>query len=92
MLGLRAMNRAIQAVAFALLLTGCGHDIWNAGDLVKWVRNEAVKNGCGPASVQLADWYVAKNGQNVWPVECTHRQTGESMKFDVGVNKVWKSL
>ena len=60
MLGLRAMNRAIQAVAFALLLTGCGHDIWNAGDLVKWVRNEAVKNGCDPASVQLADWYVAK--------------------------------
>lgn len=92
MLGLRAMNRAIQAVAFALLLTGCGHDIWNAGDLVKWVRNEAVKNGCDPASVQLADWYVAKNRQNVWPVECTHRQTEESMKFYVGVNKVWKSL
>ncbi len=84
------MNRAIQVIALTLLLASCGNNISNAGDLAKWVRNEAVKKGCDRASLQLADWYVAKNGENVWPVECAHRQTGEAMKFDVGVDKVWK--
>lgn len=84
------MNRTTRIVALALLIAGCGHSIWNASDQANWVRKEAVKNGCDPATVQLADWCVARGGENVWPVDCVHRQTGKPMKLDIGVDKVWK--
>ena len=84
------MYRAIQVLALALLIAGCGPSIWNASDLAVWVRNEAVKKGCDPATVRIADWYVNRGGENVWPVECVHRESREPMKLDIGVDKVWK--
>jgi hypothetical protein len=49
-----------------------------------------VKKGCDPSTVRIADWYVARGGENVWPVECVHKDTREPMKLEIGVDKVWK--
>ncbi len=71
------------------LSAGC-NDIWNAGDLAEWVREQAVKSGCETATIELEDWYREEPGGNVWHGTCRDRSTGEDMAFAIGVDKVWE--
>ena len=71
-----------------VLLTGCGQ-IWNAGDLVEWVEQQAVLGGCDADSIELADWYVEKDGANVWQGTCVNEESGATMKLEIGIDSVW---
>ncbi len=70
------------------LLAGCS-GIWNAGDLVEWVRNQAIEAGCEPESIALDDWYTTRDGANVWLGECISQETGETVQLEIGVDRVW---
>ena len=83
------MKRVALFFLFALLLAGC-NGIWNGADLENWVHKQAVKAGCEPDSIALADWYVPQNGENVWRGECVDQETGEVMELAIGVDKVWR--
>ena len=72
-----------------LMLNACGANIWNSGDLHKWVLKEATKSGCAPDSITLDDWYTEVKGKNIWYGQCTHSDSGKPMKVEVGVDKVW---
>lgn len=76
-------------VLAVLLLAGCWQ-IWNASDLVDWVREQAVAAGCDPATIELADWYVQQNGANVWPGSCVNAQTDARMELAIGIDRAWK--
>jgi hypothetical protein len=84
------MFRFISAplFVFTLVLAGCVQ-IWNASDLVKWVEQQAQSAGCDPATIELADWYVAKEGANVWPGTCVNQQSGDRMTFEIGIDRIW---
>ena len=83
------MNRLIVVVGLSLLVNGCA-DIWNAGDLQKWVHKQAVKTGCEPDSIVLDDWYTPENGHNIWYGTCNDKKSGDQTQLRIGVDKVWK--
>jgi len=83
------MNKIVAPVTLTILLSACGADIWNAGDLQKWVHKQAVKSGCDSESVVLDEWYTEREGKKVWLGTCTNGETGESMKLEIGVDEVW---
>ena len=70
------------------VLQGCTPSIWNASDLVEWVREQAVQQGCDSGSIELEDWYRQTESGNVWYGECNN-EAGESMTLAVNVDSVW---
>ncbi|TXS90783.1 hypothetical protein FV139_17560 [Parahaliea maris] len=76
-------------VVLSLALQGCMHEIWNAGDLADWVRQQAVKEGCKSDSIELEDWYRKTESGNVWHGTCRNGAS-ETMAFTVNVDPVWK--
>lgn len=85
----RILPVAILIPVLALMLTGCWQ-IWNASDLIKWVKRQAENAGCTPGSIKLEDWYVEQGGENVWPGTCTNKVSGEPMSFAIGIDAVWQ--
>ena len=83
------MKKLFLLLAFTLLLAGC-NGIWNGADLEQWVHKQAVKAGCEPESITLADWYAPQDGENIWMGECVNENSGETMELAIGVDKVWK--
>ena len=82
------MKRFLVLVLLALLtLAGCTQ-IWNASDLIDWVRVQAEGEGCDPQTIELADWYEERDGENVWPGACVDAQSGETMNFAIGIDSV----
>jgi hypothetical protein len=69
-------------------LAGCS-GIWNAGDLAEWVRSQAIEAGCAPESIALDDWYTPRDGVNVWLGECVSQETGETIRLEIGVDRIW---
>ncbi len=83
--------KAILIITTAMFISGCsGANIWNSGDLEKWVRSEAVKSGCEEQSVKLADWYVNEDGKNNWKGSCNNAESGAATIISINVDKVWK--
>lgn len=81
--------KSVFVLPLAMLsLTGCGQ-IWNAGDLAQWVRKQAIEAGCAPESIELAEWYVNRDGKNLWPVSCRSARDDTSMTLEIGVDEVW---
>lgn len=83
------MNRLIVPFGLLLLVSSCAN-IWNGGDLQKWVYEQAVKSGCGPDSIVLDEWYTAENGHNIWHGTCNDKKSGDQTQLRIGVDKVWK--
>ncbi len=82
--------KKLPSILVLLLLTACGSSsIWNAGDLAKWVRKEAVGKGCEVDSIDLDTWYVAEGGKNIWKGRCKNAKSGEVMELSINVDKVW---
>ena len=69
--------------------SGCEKKIWNAGDLAEWVRNQAVKQGCQPGSIELAEWYTSEAGRNDWKGSCVKGEGEERINFSINVDPVW---
>ena len=63
--GYGRIRLALPVTAFGLLLSGCA-GIWNASDLVVWVRDQAVDQGCRRETIELEDWYTETAEGNVW--------------------------
>jgi hypothetical protein len=72
-----------------LAVSGCAQ-IWNAGDLIEWVKDQAVKQGCSRDSIELEDWYRTEASGNVWHGTCRHRDDGRDLSFAIDVDPVWK--
>jgi len=83
------MNRLIVLLGLSFLVNACTN-MWNSGDLQKWVYKQAVKSGCEPDSVVLDDWYTPENGHNIWRGSCNNQKSGAPMQLQIGVDKVWK--
>lgn len=87
------MNRIFKllpAAVSVVMLTACGSSIWNGGDLERWVRDQAVKQGCGRSSIELEDWYREESGGNVWHGTCLRQGSSDRADFAIDVDKVWK--
>ena len=76
-------------VGVTLAVNGCAQ-IWNAGDLIEWVEDQAVKQGCSRDSIELEDWYRTEASGNVWQGTCQHRDDGRDLSFAIDVDPVWK--
>ena len=72
-----------------LLATGCGGDIWNAGDLAQRVRDRAEEEGCRRESIVLEEWYRNESSGTVWHGTCEHAGSGDEMTFGINVDSVW---
>ena len=82
--------KKLLSILVLFLLSSCGSSsIWNAGDLAKWVRKEALDKGCEADSIVLDEWYVAEGGKNNWKGRCKNGNSGEAMEFSINVDKVW---
>ena len=73
----------------ALALSGCASSIWNAGDLVRWVKDQAVEEGCQPGTIALEQWYTETDEGNVWRGTCKGAD-GKKRNFGINVDSVWK--
>ena len=83
------MKRILLIVPLIVLaLAGC-NQIWNAGDLVEWVKQQAVKQGCDPATIEIDDWYTGTADGNVWMGTCTDAQSGDTIELAINVDSVW---
>lgn len=80
----------IAVVATAGALVGCSNQIWNASDLVVWVKDRAVEKGCERQSIELKEWYDSDKSGNTWHGSCVSTQTGKRMTFGIDVDPVWK--
>ncbi len=76
-------------LAGALTLSGCASSIWNAGDLVQWVRNQAVLEGCQRDTIVLEEWYKQTDEGNTWRGTCKDTE-GQHRDFGIHVDSVWK--
>lgn len=83
-----SLYRSLLLVFASLLLAGCMPDIWNAGDLADWVRQEAVKQGCTRDSITLEDWYRSTAKGNIWHGSCRNA-AGSEQGFAINVDPVW---
>ena len=84
----RRIRLALPVTAFGLVLSGCA-SIWNASDLVVWVQDQAVDQGCQRETIELDDWYTETAEGNVWRGTCKD-PAGTSMSFGINVDSVWK--
>lgn len=84
----RVMPCLLLILSLAFTLQACMPSIWNAGDLVEWVREQAVQRGCQNDSIELEDWYRESESGNVWHGTCLN-ETGERMAFAVNIDSVW---
>ncbi len=91
MVSIRApYSKTLPSLIFisALAMQGCMPKIWNAGDLVEWVKEQAVQQGCRIESIELEEWYRETDEGNVWHGTC--RDTADRpMDFAVDVDPVW---
>ncbi|MCP5548880.1 MAG: hypothetical protein H7A50_16075 [Akkermansiaceae bacterium] len=79
------------AALITTLLVSCGSpSIWNAGDLARWVKDQAAAQGCDRSTIQLEDWYRSEDGHNVWHGTCADPETGARRGFAIPVDSVWK--
>lgn len=76
-------------LACALALSGCASSIWNAGDLVHWVKDRAVEEGCQRDTISLEEWYTQTDAGNVWRGNCKGAD-GKKRYFGINVDSVWK--
>lgn len=74
-------------LSVAVLLSACS-SIWNAGDLIDWVRDRAVELGCQRETIQLEDWYAETPQGNVWRGHCRDAH-GNTKSFGINVDPVW---
>ena len=72
----------------ALLVAGCTQ-IWNAGDLVGWVEQQAVAAGCDTVTIALDDWYTTTEDGNVWMGTCVDASSGDTVELAINVDSVW---
>ena len=84
---MRHIQTTILAGAF--FLSGCTSSIWNAGDLVQWVKNQAVLEGCQRDTIVLEEWYIESDEGNVWRGACKDTK-GQQRNFGINVDSVWK--
>jgi hypothetical protein len=78
------------AVRLALaVVAACTAGIWNAGDLVKWMKDRAVEQGCEPDSIALDEWYTETAEGNLWRGGCQDAQ-GNPKSFGINVDSVWE--
>lgn len=77
--------------AVALFGSACNtrDEIWNGGDLEKWVRGRAVAQGFQVESIELEEWYVQEGGRNVWHGKGIDGRTGRERSFAIAVDEVW---
>ena len=78
-----------MVLLIASLMSGCSDDIWNASDLVVWVKDRAVEKGCQRETIELDEWYTETAGANVWRGTCQDAQ-GHRTSFGINVDPVWK--
>jgi heat shock protein HslJ len=76
------------APLIGIVLVGCGQ-IWNAGDLVDWVEQQAVDAGCAADTIELDDWYTTTPDGNVWMGTCVDAQSGDTVELAINVDNVW---
>lgn len=82
------MRNRCLGIAVILLLSGCS-GIWNAGDLVEWVKDRAVDQGCRRDSIELDEWYTATAEGNRWCGTCRDA-FGNIKSLGIDVDPVWK--
>ena len=85
------MKTGVQITMLACILTlsGCASSIWNAGDLARWVKDQAVKEGCQRDTIVLDEWYTQTGEGNVWRGTCKGAD-GQQRDFGINVDSVWK--
>ena len=83
------MKRLLIVTVLAMAVLSACNQIWNAGDLAEWVREQAVDQGCDPTTIKLNEWYDATDEGNVWSGTCVNATSGESMTFGINVDSVW---
>jgi len=86
--GIRLRLATLRSLVIPLI-TACTNDIWNAGDLAEWVRDQAVVQGCERDSIELEDWYRSESGSNNWHGQCLKQDGAGQLDFAVNVDSVW---
>jgi uncharacterized protein (DUF2147 family) len=88
----RSMVRCVPfaALTLAAVSMGCASQIWNASDLIDWVKDRAVEQGCTRQSIELKDWYEKGPDGNEWHGSCISAKTGKAMNIRINVDSVWK--
>jgi hypothetical protein len=76
-------------LVITLAMSGCASSIWNAGDLVHWVKDQAVEEGCQRDTISLEEWYTQTDEGNVWRGTCKGAD-GKKRNFGINVDSVWK--
>jgi hypothetical protein len=77
-------------LASALALSGCNSYISSAGDLVRWVKAQAIEEGCQQGTIVLDQWYSQTDEGNVWRGTCKGAD-GKKRYFSINVDSVWES-
>jgi hypothetical protein len=77
-------------LASALVLSGCNSYISSAGDLVRWVKAQAIEEGCQQGTIVLDQWYTQTDKGNVWRGTCKGAD-GKKRYFSINVDSVWKT-
>ena len=85
----RMTRPAAITLVGALIMSGCASSIWNAGDLVRWVKDQAVEDGCKRDTIALEEWYTQTDKGNVWRGTCKGAD-GKKRTFAINVDSVWK--
>ena len=58
----------------------------NDGNLVEWVKQQAVAAGCDPDTLELDDWYTATADGNVWMGTCVDANSGDTRELAINVD------
>jgi len=77
-------------LASALALSACNSYISSAGDLVRWVKAQAIEEGCQQGTIVLDQWYTQTDKGNVWRGTCKGPD-GKKRYFGINVESVWKA-
>jgi hypothetical protein len=85
-----SLHARTAILACALALSGCNSYISNAGDLVRWVKDKAVEEGCQQGTIVLDQWYTQTDKGNVWRGTCKGPD-GKKRYFSINVDSVWKA-
>ena len=81
----------LPALVVMLVMSACSprDKIWNAGDLIEWVRSEAVKQGYQPDSIELEEWYREEGDQLIWYGRGIREGSNQESEFSIRVDEVW---
>lgn len=85
--GLAALKLSALFAAVTLFMSGCS-SIWNASDLIVWVQDRAVEQGCQRKTIELEEWYTKTTDGNVWRGTCRDTN-GNAKSFGINVDPVW---